>query len=189
MRKLPWCGSIDSTATMIDFPLQITNGILSSLILAILPGWYIQRTANRRSFDLRWWLLAPAIAAVWVVFLISRINELPVSMPQKFGFALYLAPAVLLALRLIFATFGRRWKDLGGKLAGILAASTILATASFIENLPSQPLQPGEYFSMQGWYWIVLYGLFVWGWIEFLLIGPVKLVRAWWKRRYLKLAT
>ena len=189
LRYLPWYESIDAARTSVEFPLLITNGLLSSIVLAILPGWYIQRTLRRRSFDLKWWLLAPVIAAIWIVFLMSRIGELPVSKPQKFGFAVYLAPAVVLAFGLIAAVIRMRWKTLGSKLAGILAISALLAIASFVENLPSRPLQAGEYFSLQGWYWITLYGFFVWGWIELLLLAPAKWIRSWWNRRHTKLAT
>ncbi len=189
LRYLPWYESIDAARTSVEFPLLITNGLLSSIVMAILPSWYIQRTLRRRSFDLKWWLLAPVIAAIWIVFLMSRIGELPVSKPQKFGFAVYLAPAVVLAFGLIAAVIRMRWKTLGSKLAGILAISALLAIASFVENLPSRPLQAGEYFSLQGWYWITLYGFFVWGWIELLLLAPAKWIRSWWNRRHTKLAT
>ena len=118
------------------------------------------------------------------MFLLGNLAEIPGSKWQRIGFAIYLAPAIVFAYLLVESILRKRWKGLGGRLLGVLAASLVLAAASFIENLPGKPLLPGERFSMQGWYWIVLYGFFVWGWIAFVVkmgMVPVRALWRWWK--------
>lgn len=183
IRKLPWVESIDAAKTSVELPLVLTNGVLSSIFLAILPSWYILRTFRKRAFHLRWWLLAPVIVAVWLMFLLGNLAEMPLSKWERIGFAVYLAPAIVFAFRLVEAILRKQWKALGGRLLGVLAASLVLAAASFIENLPGKPLLPGERFSMHGWYWIVLYGFFVWGWIELVVKMGMVPVRALWRWR------
>ncbi len=183
IRKLPWVESIDAARTAVELPLILTSGVLSSIFLAILPGWYILRTLRKRAFNLRWWLLAPVIAALWLMFLLGNLAEMPMSKWERIGFAVYLAPAIVLAIQLVDAILRKRWKELGGRLMGVLISSLVLAAASFLENLPSNPLLHGDRFSIQGWYWIVLYGFFVWGWIEFVLRMGMVPVRSLWKLR------
>ncbi len=121
IRKLPWVESIDSVRTANELPLILTNGVLSSVFLAILPGWYIQRTVRRRVFNLQWWLLAPVIASIWLLFLIGNLAEMPMSKGERIGFAVYLAPAIVFGFRLIETIIRKRARALGGRLLGILA--------------------------------------------------------------------
>ena len=117
------------------------------------------------------------------MFLLGNLAEMPLSKWERIGFAVYLAPAIVFAFRLVEAILRKQWKALGGRLLGVLAASLVLVAASFIENLPGKPLLPGERFSMHGWYWIVLYGFFVWGWIELVVKMGMVPVRALWRWR------
>ncbi len=182
LRKLPWYESIDAARTAVEFPLLITNGVLCSLFLVVIPGWYVDRTIRNRVFNLRWWLLLPVIVAVWLLVFMSNFAELPVSKAQKIGFAFFLAPAILLGFHLFVAVPRKRWKTLGWMVTGILLSSFVLAVASFIENVYPKPLEPGERFLMDGWYWILLYGYFVFGWLQFLIGDSIKPIKAIWRR-------
>ncbi len=182
LRKLPWYESIDAARTAVEFPLMITNGLLCSLVLVVIPGWYVDRTIRTRVFNLRWWLLFPVIVAAWLLVFMSNFSELPVPKLQKIGFAVYLAPAILLGVHLLIAIFRKQWKALGWMVTGILAASFVLAVASFIENVYPKPLEHGERFSFDGWYWILLYGYFVFGWLRFLIGVSILPIKAIWRR-------
>ncbi len=151
-----------------------------SVTLLILPAAFLLRMIQLRRFGMRMLLAAPAVVALMVIVLQSddpsSLRSLP---PNKWLTALMALPVLLFLGVLAWAAVRRKRRLVLLLVAAPLVLSLVMAVLTLgAEIFANQPLQPGEYYELNGWYWVMLYGVYITGWLLVLILPITMLVLA-----------
>jgi len=185
MRPLPWRPQDHEIA-----PLLRDMGWFAfyGLTLAVVPLVYFGRLARRRQWTMKTLLLLPAVVGVAMVgVLLERGGGPSHPLSDKLLGAFLFAGPVIFGL----ATLGRwlwqgRWKLAAAWLtAGALLMAGAMTFQLVVGVGHRAPLQPEEYYSWSGWYWIALPVLLGLTWTLCFVVIAAGMVRwAWrWRRQ------
>jgi serine/threonine protein kinase len=159
-RPLPWMQNSMTTESPMEVVAFLATGLLHSVLFVWIPGAYLWLTFRKRIWSLRWMLLFPVIVAFSLIALRMQQGAEGINWIASSGFALLFTPVVGMIIVTVHRSVQKEWR---GALA-ILLYITIgaILTAVGILGLSGwrQPLESGEYYDWNGWYWIIPQSMF-----------------------------
>lgn len=158
MRRLPWGPPDASGGLLTAAPVGMRAGFFA-LALLVMPGVMLVSMFRHRRWGLRTLALLPLVAAVFVSALMIDSPETEFSRFGKFIMAGTALPVVAgLAICVGWAVRGR-WRPLIG---WIVLSMTVAAVAAGVGiSFDRSHLTEGQYYSLEGWYWIWLIGAYL----------------------------
>ena len=183
LRKLPWYPNDAPDSAQILFECATVGFYM--LTLLVLPVGYGGWLVRWRRWSLRKILLAPVVVGLMTAGWLIDLGS--------FGGAPVLAKLLIAAMGLPVLAFlaltirwcvRRRWLRLAVWQAVTLLAAGSSAAVLLLMIAPMQqgPLQPGERWDTQGWYWIWFGGAYTTGLAMVTLLPAFYGVRAAWRR-------
>ena len=184
-RPLPWRPQDHELASLLR---DLGWFAFYGLTLAVLPLVYSGRLARRRQWTLKTLLLLPAVAGVALVGVLLEPGGGPSHpLPDKLlGAFLFAGPVIFGLATLARWIWQGRWRIAAAWLAaGLLVMAGLMAFQLVAGVRHRAPLQPEEYYSWSGWYWIAVPVFLGLAWTLCLAVNAAGLVRrAWlWRRR------
>lgn len=184
-RPLPWRPQDHELASLLR---DLGWFAFYGLTLAVVPLAYLGRLVRRRQWTLNTLLLAPAVAGVALVGVLLEPGGGPSHpLPDKLlGAFLFAGPVILGLATLARWIWQGRWRIAAAWLvAGLLVMAGVMTFQLVAGVRHRVPLQPEEYYSWSGWYWIAVPVFLGLAWTLCLAVNAAGLVRrAWlWRRR------
>jgi outer membrane protein assembly factor BamB len=181
LRPLPW---FEPSAPPENTLAGLAWCVFYSVCLLVVPGAYVIRSCRRRHWSLKWFLLAPAVAALPLTACMLDAPDLPRhELLSKILLAAVTFPALVAIARLAGWAIRRRWRPLATWLGASVVVSAILAATVLVvvQSNRQLVLQPGERYAWDGWWFIWLYGAYLTAWLltlAWLLAAATRRVRA-----------
>jgi outer membrane protein assembly factor BamB/predicted Ser/Thr protein kinase len=180
LRSLPWAMSPQEAANEAVHGLW---GLFYSITLVGIPVGFIISLLRRRKWGMRTMLMLPVVAGLFLMgALIQGPDSMHRTLPGKLVESVTIGGPILLALYTIGRwTWRRQWRPACtwlsvGPLLALIAVAVLLA-GFFPKH--EDPLEPGERWSWDGWYWVIVYGYFASAWCFAIAMPP------WWLGRWI----
>jgi hypothetical protein len=186
-RPLPWRPQDHEIPFMLR---EIGWFAFYGVTLAAVPIVFAGSLIRRRQWSMKTMLMMPVVASLAMMgFLWQGPGAPGHSLGERLAGAFLLAGPVMFSLLLIGRwLWQRRWKVVAAWLvAGILLMAGAMALSLFFEAGRRMPLQPDEYYSWSGWYWIAPPVLLLLAWLLVLGVSGsalVRLARSHWRRPF-----
>lgn len=158
MRRLPWGPPEASSGLLTAAPVGMRAGFFA-LALLVMPGVMVASMVKRRRWGLRTLALLPVVSGLFVTALLMESPETDYSRFGKFVMAALALPVVMsLAIYVGWAVRGR-WRPLVGWAVLSVIVAAVAAALQLRYGFPR--LAEGQYYSLEGWYWIWLIGAYL----------------------------
>lgn len=165
VRTLPW---VPEEHELIGLPGFLLWSAFYGIVLVGIPVSFVISLVRRRRWGMRTMLMLPVVAGVFLmgVTIDGPDNDFR-SLPHKLVIAGFFATPVMFALYQLGTWVGqRRWIPVVSWLAVGIIAVIVLGVAFWnADGNRGGPFEPGESYSLAGWYWI---------------LGPAYFAVAWW---------
>lgn len=165
LRQLPWNHGIDELVEA-----AATYWIWASfycLTLVLLPAAALWAISWRRQWGLRTLVFLPVAAAIFLVgYGTNGPQPIVLNTWQKIIIGVGFVPILISLASYACWLVTRQWRAVRWwtLTAGIVTV-TLAATALVLSNTGSGAWLPGERYSLDGWYWIVVAGVYMTGWM------------------------
>ena len=149
-RQLPWVDS--RNLSWIEIVQLFATPILLSIVLFIIPGFYVYALARRRRWSLRAFLLLPMILLIALSSLQIPLADAPTDLSPLTGkivVAQLVLPGVMFTLFLIVWACKRRWRRVSFTLGLTVFVALLIVLLTLWTD--SGKLA-GEHYSLGGWY-------------------------------------
>ncbi len=186
MRNLPGVEGVRSEIEGGLWRWVLIAGI-GTILLIVIPGWQVRSMFRRRQWSIRGMMLAAAVVALGLMFLLSPIPGAAIrsggSLPV--WLLLYLAicgtPVWIFLRALVRWSWSRQYGRLVASLALILVASILSAGVMpelQLRGVNGLPTEPGEHLSFAEAYLLLIPGFYVANWIYVLVIGLLWIAKS-----------
>lgn len=158
MRRLPWGPPEASGGLLTAAPVGMRAGFFA-LALLVMPGVMLVSMVKRRRWGLRTLGLLPVVAGLFATALLMDSPETDYSRFGKFIMAALALPVVMSLAIYVGWAVRRCWRP----IVAWTALSVILAAvqAAVVLRYGYPRLAEGQYYSLEGWYWILLLGAYL----------------------------
>jgi hypothetical protein len=182
LRPLPWLSPPREGANLWHMVRAALWSAVLCMALMVLPGSLLWRMVVCRRWGVWTMMALPLVVAISIAFLLTPVPLMP-HYHQKYQAASAAFPILLLLWLLVRWTIQARWRRLA--VWGVLWIVLTIAAAAVSYRVAVQrvgPLQPGERYQWDGWYVVLLIGVFITALITVVLSPAEAIVRAAWRR-------
>lgn len=157
-RILPWAEQPLLSQSFIDTGLFYLTAAFHALLLVILPLTYVWFVFRTGKLTLRWLLVLPCITALVIVVARRAASDEPGGLVALYAISFMFAPFVAMLAMLGWQIAKRAWKPTATIVGTMLTATATLAGLLLAAQQFNSPLASGEFYSLDGWYWILPQG-------------------------------